>query len=263
MIYPHQQKAIDYITNKFSSEPQVDALLLSGSIAHGFNDEKSDIDIHIVVSNEVFEKKQAEHLVTYWEDASAFYEGGYFDGKYITLDYLSLVALRGNEPTKFALHDSKICFDRSGKVLDHLNKIGTYDTKGIKEKSIRFVSQFDAWKWYCDEAIKKQNVYLLDFSVSKLILFGGRLILLDNQVFFPYHKWLLRALENVENKPQELMPAIEKVLSDKTPDNIATLYHLVKNHKDWSGGTLYSWPSHFVHDVEQVWIRENDSIDNI
>jgi len=54
MLYPHQQRAIDYIIGKFQSDPSVKALLISGSIAHGFNDEKSDVDICIVVDRTVF-----------------------------------------------------------------------------------------------------------------------------------------------------------------------------------------------------------------
>ena len=57
MIYSHQQKAIDYITNKFETDSQVHALIISGSIAHGFNDEKSDVDINIIVSNDSYENK--------------------------------------------------------------------------------------------------------------------------------------------------------------------------------------------------------------
>ena len=86
MIYLHQQKAIDYITEKFKSDESMLAFLISGSIPHGFNNENSDIDFNVVVSNEDYEKRKASNELTYWESASDFYEGGYFDGKYITLD---------------------------------------------------------------------------------------------------------------------------------------------------------------------------------
>lgn len=263
MIYDHQQKTIDYIADKFQSDDNVGALLISGSIAHGFNDEKSDIDINIIISNEIYKQKEKERAVTYWESADGFYEEGYIDGKYITLNYLSLVAERGNEPIRFALHDSQIAFDKTGKVADYLKKIGTYELANIKENAIRFVSQFDAWKWYCDEALKKNNQYLLDLSVSRLILFAGRLILLENRMFFPYHKWFMRVLDDAANKPLELMPAIQRLLKDKSPDNISELYEMIKNYKDWSEGIKYSWPSHFVHDIENVWMRQNDFIENI
>lgn len=261
MIYEHQQRAIDYISAKFQADSQVNALLISGSIAHGFNTEESDVDINIVVSDAVYEQKSRECALTYFESADSFYSGGYFDGKFITTDYLSLVAERGNEPTRFALHDAKIVFDKTGKVAEHLKKIGTY--KADSENAVRFAAQLEAWKWYCGEAIKKGNQYLLDLSVSKLILFAGRLILLENKMFFPYHKWFLRVLEKAENKPEGLIPAIGRLLADKSPDNISLLYEMIKNYRDWSNGEVNKWSAHFLVDIETVWMRQDDFVENI
>lgn len=263
MIYEHQKNAIEFITQKFQADINVDALLISGSIAHDFNSENSDIDINIIVNNEFYKQKESERALTYWEDAGEFYEGGYYDGKFITLDYLSLVAERGNEPTRFALHDSRIAFDKTGQVAAYLEKIGAYPQKHIQENTVRFISQLDAWKWYCNEAIKKGNQYLLELSVSKMILFGGRLILLDNRILYPYHKWFLKVLENAPNKPSGLVLAIKMLLKDKSPENIEKFYELVKKYKDWTNGEEYSWSNNFLLDVETVWMRENDFIENI
>lgn len=263
MISYQQQQAIDYITNKFQADRRVDALLISGSISHGFNDEFSDVDINIIVSNEIYEQKKKAHALTYFEDAENFYKEGYFDGKFITLDYLDLVVKQGNEPTKFAFHDSKIAFDKTGQVENYLEKIRIYNLENVQENAVRFVSQLDGWKWYADEGIRKRNKYLLDIAVSRMILFAGRLILLENRTFFPYHKWFMKVLENVPNKPQELMPAIERLLNDKSAANIEKLYELIKNYKDWSGGARYSWTSNFVSDVETVWMRGDEFIENL
>jgi len=261
MIYQHQQKAIDYITDKFHSDKQADALLISGSIAHGFNDENSDVDMNIIVSDEIYEQKAKERIFTYWESADDFYTGGYFDGKYVTLNYLDSVAERGNEPTRFALHDSRIAFDKTGQVAGYLKKIGDY--KFEPENIIRFLSQLDAWKWYCGEAIKKNNHYLLDLSVSKLILFAGRLILLDNKLLFPYHKWFMRVLESAAKKPPELMSVIQNLLNNKSVDNVTRLYETVRNYKDWTNSVQYDWGSNFIYDTETVWMRQSDFIENI
>ena len=263
MIYLHQQKAIDYITSKFFSDNKINALLISGSISHGFNDENSDVDINIIVSDEIYEQQNKSHSITYWESAEDFYPGGYFDGKYITLNYLASVAEKGNEPTKFALHDSKTAFDKTGKVADYIRKIGEYKTDNIQDKTVRFLSQLDAWYWYCGEALRKNNQYLLDLSVSKLILFAGRLILLENKLFFPYHKWFMRVLENAPVKPPEFMSSIQNLLNDKSSNNINILYELIKNYKNWTNGENYSWTSHFVYDTETVWMRQEEFIENI
>lgn len=263
MIYSHQQQVIDYIHQKFHPDPHVIAVLLSGSIAHGFNTDKSDVDINIVVSKEEYEQKLANNEHTYWESAEIFYPGGYIDGKYICLDYLKQVAERGNEPTKFALHDSLILFDKAGQVVDLLGRIGVYPEEKIQENTLRFLAQLYAWKWYCDEAINSGNLYLLDTALPKLILFGGRLILLENQVFFPYHKWFTRVLCTVPNKPQGLMECIEQTLLHKSADNINKLFHLFVDFKDWTAGASFSWAALFVRDVETRWMNDAEFIENI
>lgn len=258
-----QNKAIGYITEKMQKNPEVLALLISGSLAHGFGNEKSDVDFNAVVSNEYYEQKKADYALTFYENAEEFYKGGYFDGKYITLDYLKLVAEKGNEPTKFALHDCMIAFDKTGQAAGLIENINAYNEKHVKENTIRFLSQLEAWKWYCDEAVKKNNRYLLDLSATKLILFAGRLILLDNRIFFPYHKWLLKALENAPKKPEGLMDSINNLLADKSPENVEELFNLVRNYKDWTEGAQFSWSSHFLHDVETLWMRQDEFIENI
>lgn len=263
MIYPHHQKAIDYIINKLKDDPDVLALLISGSVAHGFNDINSDVDLNIVISEKSYNERNAERKLLYWEDASGFYENGYFDGKYITLDYLSMVAERGNEPSRFALHDVIIAFDKTNSVEGYIKEIGNYNKINEKGNTVRFLSQFDSWKWFCGEALKRENKYLLDLSVSKLILFGSRLILLENKLFFPYHKWLLKVLENAPDKPDGLIYSAEKLLNDKTPENINEFYELIKGYKNWTNGAEYNCFDYFMRDVETVWMDEKECIDNI
>jgi len=263
MIYPHQKKAIDYITQKFTNDPKIDSLLICGSIAHGFNDEYSDIDINIVISNSLYQEREKNRSLTYWESAELFYPSGYFDGKYITLEYLSLAAKEGNEPTRFALHDSIIAFDKTNTIKNVLNEINNYPLGCLSDNIFRFLSQILGWKWYCEEAIKKNNKFLLDISITKFILFIGRLILLDNKVFFPYHKWFLKVLETVPDKPQNLLMYINKVLENKTLENIEKLYELVIKYKDWTKGQEYKWSSYFVNDIELNWMKGNEYIENI
>ena len=59
------------------------------------------------------------------------------------------------------------------------------------------------------------------------------------------------------------MPAIRRLLENKTSAHINHLYELIKNYKDWSGGINYNWTSNFIYDVETVWMRQNEFIENI
>jgi len=59
------------------------------------------------------------------------------------------------------------------------------------------------------------------------------------------------------------MELIERLLADKSPDNIAALYEAVRNYRDWPNGVEFNWPSHFLADVETFWMRQEDFIENM
>jgi len=60
---PHHSQSIQNVTEYFQKDPEVLALLLSGSIAHGFQSASSDVDIMIFVSEEDHQKRfQTEQL---------------------------------------------------------------------------------------------------------------------------------------------------------------------------------------------------------
>ena len=59
------------------------------------------------------------------------------------------------------------------------------------------------------------------------------------------------------------MTDIHNLLEDKSQYNIDSLYETVKYYKDWSNGVQFSWTSNFVNDIETVWLRQDEYIENI
>jgi predicted nucleotidyltransferase len=262
MIYSHQQNARDYIIEKLQQDEQVIALLFVGSIQHDFNDENSDIDIIIVVTDEAYAKRLAENNVHYYESAEQFYNGGYFDGHYFNLEYFKIASERANEPTKFYLHDAEVAFDKSNSIQPYIDKIATYDTTEIHEKTMRFLSQLEGWNWYYYEALRKNNKYLMDLAITKIILFSARLILLDNKMLFPYHKWLLKYLEKAPNKPDGMLQSIENLLSNKAQKDVEELVGMIKSYKVWTNES-FNWCNYYINDIETIWMRQEEFIENI
>jgi len=52
-------------------------------------------------------------------------------------------------------------------------------------------------------------------------------------------------------------------MNKKSEKSINSLYQIIKEYKDWTNGINYSWSSYFVQDIETVWMREEDFIENI
>ena len=98
----HHQASIARVVAHFEHDPEVQALLLTGSLAHGFYRENSDVDIAIVVSSADYQARLARGELGFFSDTLCTYPGGYADGKYIDLAFIQTVAERGSEPARLA-----------------------------------------------------------------------------------------------------------------------------------------------------------------
>src|SRR5690606_12709508 len=112
LMFPHHRASIENVRNHFREDPEVLAVLLGGSIAHGFATELSDIDILIIVGEEAWRKRAAEHRVTFFSRELCTWPGGYVDGKYHSTGFLDLVREQGSEPARFAFEHARILIDR-------------------------------------------------------------------------------------------------------------------------------------------------------
>lgn len=261
-MYPHHSQTIQNVKEHFERDPEVQALLLSGSIAHGFETSTSDVDIMIFVSEQNYQKRFQTEQLHFFNTALCAYEGGYVDGKYLSLNFVKQVLERGSDPARFAFEGSRILISRVDGFAEDVCKISEYPVAEKAERIKRFYAQFEAWHWYCGEALAKGNQYLLGTSVSKLILFGGRLILTHNEMLYPYHKWFLNVLERAKEKPADLMVCIQSLTESPTAENIEVFYEKVKAFQPWSDNP-YHWPVQFLFDSELNWMDGKTPVDDL
>lgn len=261
-VYDHHAASIDRVTAHFQRQPEVEALLLGGSIAHGFAVAASDVDIMILISDARYEERLREGCLGFYSKELCTYPEGYVDGKYLGMGYLMRVAERGSEPARFAFKDAKVLFSRNGALDGLLEAIVRYPTEGKAERMRRFYAQFEAWNWYTHEALRLENPYLLGVSLGRLVLFGGRLILTHNELLYPYHKWFLRVLERANDRPPDLIESIEALYADTTPENVQRFYALIRDFRDW-GASASGWPSQFMLDSELNWQNGATPIDDL
>jgi predicted nucleotidyltransferase len=261
-MHPHHSQSIQNIREYFQQEPEVLALLLSGSIAHGFESFTSDVDIMIFVSEVDYQKRFQTGKLHFFNTDLCTYEGGYVDGKYLNINFVRQVLERGSEPARFAFEGSQVLFSKVDGFAEDICKIAEYPASKKIERIKRFYAQFEAWHWYCGEALSKGNRYLLGTAISKLILFGGRLILAHNEMLYPYHKWLLKVLESAKDKPSDLLNCIQALTELPTVENIEAFYEKVKTFQLWEEDP-YSWPVQFLLDSELNWMDGKTPVDDL
>lgn len=261
-MYPHHSQTIQNVKEYFERDPNVLALLLSGSIAHGFESPTSDVDIMIFLSEQDYQKHLQTGQLTFFNLELPTYAGGYIDGKYLRLDFVRQVAEKGSEPARFAFEGSRILFSRVEGFEQDIRRVVQYPLAEKAERIKRFHAQLEAWHWYCGEATRQGNRYLLGVAVSKLILFGGRLILAHNEMLYPYHKWFLRVLEKASDKPADLMTCLQALSAEPTMENVEAFYQKVKNFQPWNENPN-GWGAQFMLDSELNWLEGRTPVDDL
>jgi hypothetical protein len=60
------------------------------------------------------------------------------------------------------------------------------------------------------EAAKRDDPYLAGWAASRLALLACRLVLAHNRVLYPYHKWLLRTVAEVPDRPDDYVDLVRR-----------------------------------------------------
>lgn len=258
---PHHEKAIEKLTESLKKKKKYLALIITGSVAKGLENENSDIDIVLLVTEEEYMKRKNRRRLNYVSTSFCDWPGGYFDGKIVSLSYLKLVAERGNEVTRALFEKAWVAFSKIPELEDVLQKIPVYQKDEKMEKIQKFYAQFEYNKWFTEEALKREDRYALIRGVADLILFGGRLILAHNEILFPYHKLFMITLEEAPEKPEALMELIEKLLNEPNQKNIQSFYDAIKDFRNWN--ISEAWPNRFMIDTELAWIDDKAFIGDL
>ncbi|HTP10736.1 MAG TPA: hypothetical protein VMP08_20925, partial [Anaerolineae bacterium] len=195
-FYPHHQRAIDRLIDRFQGDPNFLALLIGGSLVKGYGNEGSDVDFMLIATDYEFARRSADRSLTYYTTDLCDYPGGYVDGKIVNVAFLEEVADRGSEPARSAFENVVVAYSHVPLLPDLLDRITAYPDAAHTAKIQSFYAQLLAMQWYVGEAEKRNNQYLMMHTVSELVLFGGRMILAHNRMLYPYHKWFVRRLQD-------------------------------------------------------------------
>jgi hypothetical protein len=248
----HHRRAIAHASEHFNRDPEVQALLLAGSIAHGLESPSSDVDLLIVVSDRDYQVRLREGRLQYASAEGCDWPGGYLDGKYLGAGFLEQVARDGSEPARFAFQDARVLFSRVGDLDPILREIARYPVAEKAERIRRFHAQLEAWHWYAHEGLQRGDRYLLGMAVGRTVLFGGRMILAHNEILYPYHKWFLKVLERAPQQPAELLARIGALYDEPSQANLLGFWATVKNFRSWEA-SAQPWATQFLLDSELNW----------
>jgi len=258
-VLDHHRATIDRAVDRLRPRDDVLAILVGGSIAHGFATATSDVDLLIVVSDADWERRLADGAVTELDLKSPTYEGGYVDAKYTSMAFLREVAARGSEQARFAFDGVIVAWSRVDGLDDALRAAARYPAEGREERIRAFHAQLSYWHWMAREADRTGNAWLRGLAGPNVVVFASRLILAHNAVLYPGFKWLLRVLRDVPEQPPGLLAAIDAVIADPDLGAVDMLVACVREFRDW-GVDPDEWGARFMLDTELAWMHGRPAI---
>jgi len=260
-IQAHHRRAIERLADEYRNDSRFDALIIGGSVAKGFARADSDVDFMIVATDDEFDRRRMQNDLFINRTDLCDYECGYVDGKIISHSYLEALAEKGNEPSRAAFSGAFAAYSHRPDLEALLLKIPVYPEHDRDRRIKAFYSMAFMQHWLMHEACRHDNRYTMTRAASQLALFSGRLILAHNRTLFPYHKWLTRTLESVEDKPVGLLPQIDALLAEPNGENAGALFESIKAFQDWGVSDIecYTW---FMTDVEWAWMSETTAMED-
>jgi len=260
-ILPQHKRAIDALVSTYRYDERFEALIIGGSVAKGCARPDSDVDFMIVATDEEYNTRQNAGDFFINRTDLTDYPGGFVDGKVIDQHYLREVADKGNEPTRAAFDQAIIAFSKVDDLADIIHTIQHYPEVERDQKLRKFYAMAFIQNWLMGEAERHGNIYTKSRAASQLVLFAGRLILAYNRVFFPYHKWFYEYLSKCQNKPENLINNMNRVLNQPTAEHANRLFDSVKEFRDWNVTDIeaYHW---FMEDVEWSWRDDKSSLED-
>jgi hypothetical protein len=180
----------------------------------------------------------------------------------VDLNFLEKIKSHGSDPARYAFKYNKILFSNVEKLQNLIDDITKFPLHQHDERNRRFASQLLAWKWYYSEALKKKNKYLVFLAIQKIVLFSSRIILNENRLLYPYHKWMLKVLETAENKPENLMQKIDSLFSSHSLEMVNAFCTEILDFINFTEKTV-DWPNYFLKDSEQNWLDHEPPVDDL
>ena len=258
----HHAQAVERFVAKYAGDDAFVALLLVGSLAHGFATPASDVDVILVATEAEYRRRQDEGRLAFVERDLCDYEGGYLDGKVTAPSLLQRIADDGSDPARYAFEGATVLSSRDPELGALLARVTRFPIEAKAERERRFLCQVLAWTWYMGQAQAHRDAYLTAVATQKLALFACRVVLNHNERLYPYHKWLVRETARAPLQPEAFDARLHDLLGRPSLAAAQRLQDAVLAFVG-NGARDLDWPTQFMLDSELNWLHHEAPIDDL
>lgn len=254
-MYQHHKDSLEVLVEYFKKREEVIAIVFGGSVAKGVERPDSDLDAMVIVTPLEYEKRKANGTLCEAITGMCTYEGGYFDIKYMSKEFIQAASQKGSEPTRNSFVSAKVLFSKDPEIEEIVNSIPVFQKYEMKDKQLSFYSALMLNYHYFWKDCKPEG-YMRIHVMSEIIYMVYRMILQENEVLFQSNRRIEEIVDKLENKPIEIVDLGRKFAEtglDTDCDAFVTTF------QKW---TSYEVPadfnimiSRYQEDYETWWIK--------
>ncbi|WP_426626060.1 hypothetical protein ACPPVW_08510 [Leifsonia sp. McL0607] len=225
----HHERAISRYVADVSADPEVLAVLVSGSVARGAERADSDVDLYLVVSERRWDEAYQARRLMYTSTDGIGYDEGYFDIKLATLSYLDDAAERGDDPVRDSFASARVAFSRVADLDARLARVVELSAGDWRDRVAGFVAQCRLHGGYfLPQAYEHGDPLLLAHASVHLVTSAARALLAHNGVFFPGPKYLRARVEGLSSAPPGFSDLLDAVIASPSPTTAGALLAAVE-----------------------------------
>ena len=251
-MHQHHIDSIEKMKQYYYGKEGVIALVLGGSVAKGNERPDSDLDGMIIVTDEEYEKRKAMGKTAEVITGECTYEGGYFDMKYMTKDYIKKAAYGASEPTRNSFIKARVLFSSDPEIDELVPKIGVFQVQERDDKMLSFYGDYLLNHNYFIRSLNVQG-YMRVHAVGEILYAIYRMILQENEILFPCNRRLEEMVEKAVNKPENILE-LGRIVMEKMDNE--SIENFAKAYLNWTKYPLlarHEAHSRYVTDYEQWW----------
>lgn len=202
-MYKHHEESLERLKEYFSDQEEVIAVIFGGSVAKGCERPDSDLDAMIVITDEAYRRRVENNATAETINGYCTYEGGYFDVKYMTKEFLEDAAVKGSEPARNAFLKSRVLFTKDQDIPGLVEKIPVFQKQEKEEKMLSFYADFWLNYYYFLKSCPIDGYMKLQ-TVNEVIYSVYRMILQENEILFPSNRRLEEFVEKISEETTRL-----------------------------------------------------------
>jgi predicted nucleotidyltransferase len=249
----HHETALERYVARISSDDEVLAVIVSGSVARGEETERSDVDLYLVVTEPAWDRALANERIMYVDREDADYPGGYFDIKLATIAYLHDAVDHGDDPVRDSLLHSRVAFTRIPELEALLARSGDLGEQAWESRGVSSIAQVRLHAGYfLREGIKRKDPLLVANAALHTVVAADRALLALNRRLFAGPKYLRSAVESLPVRPEGWTELADRLLSEPGPETADALVSALEGIHEWGVSDELAL-SRFVLDNEMAW----------